>query len=152
MLVAGICLLLLNTAVAAEKKDMGGWEPDGRYNRYYNAAEMDSFKGTVVDIKEVVPLPGMSPGLALLVRESDEETVMVHLCPLWYEGPKGLRIRKGDRVKVSGVWAEINDKEVFIGSKVKKGNYAFKVRLTRDGTPFWAMPPDQLAREKAATE
>lgn len=152
LLAIGFCLLAWNAAAAAEKKDMGGWEPGGTYDRYYNPAEMDSFKGTVIGIEEVVPLPGMAPGLALLVQESGEEKVVVHLCPLWFESANGLRIKKGDRVKVSGVWAEIDDKDVFMGSKVKKGGYTFKVRLTKDGTPFWAMPADQLARERAAAE
>jgi len=152
ILIVGISFVFLNPVVAADKRDMGGWESGSRYNKYYNAAEMDSFKGTILEIKEIVPLPGMSPGLALSVRDSDGETILVHLCPIWYENGKGLRLRKGDRVKVSGVWAEISDKEIFMGSKIKKNSYAFKVRLTKDGTPFWTMPPDQLAREKAATE
>jgi hypothetical protein len=34
-----------------------------------------------------------------------------------------------------------------MASKVKKGDYfAFKVRLTQNGTPFWVMTPEDLAR------
>jgi len=36
-----------------------------------------------------------------------------------------------------------------MASKVKRGNdFEFKVRLTKDGTPFWTMTPEQLARER----
>jgi hypothetical protein len=36
---------------------------------------------------------------------------------------------------------------------VKKGeSQQFKVRLTKDGTPFWTMTPEQLARERAAKD
>ena len=138
------------TSVAGEKEDMGGWEKDSPYNKFYNAAERDNFKATVVDIKEVVPMPGMSPGWALVVRESKSEDILVHLCPTWFVDRKGIGLKKGDRVKVRGVWAEINGKDVFLASKVKKGNFfSFKVRLTKDGTPFWTMSPAKLAKERS---
>jgi hypothetical protein len=38
-----------------------------------------------------------------------------------------------------------------MASKVKKGDsYEFKVRLTKDGTPFWTMSPEELARLRQA--
>lgn len=148
ILIVGLCLLGLGSGFAGENRAMSGWELNSPYNKLYKASEMDSFKGTVVDIKEVVPMPGMSPGLALEVSESKGETITVHLCPASFENKKSIRFKKGDRVKVSGVWAEINKKDVFMGSKVTKDDYSLKVRLTKDGTPFWTMTPSQLAKEK----
>ncbi len=146
----GLGLLCSGSSLAGDKQDMGGWEKGSPYNKHYNAAEMDSFKGTVVGIKEVVPMPGMSPGIAILVRESKNETTLVHLGPTWFVDRKSIGIKKGDRVKVKGVWAEINGKDVFMGSKVKRGNiFSFKVRLTKDSTPFWTMTSTQLAQERA---
>lgn len=148
ILIVGLYLLGLESGIAGENRAMSGWELNSPYNKLYKASEMDSFKGTIVDIKEVVPLPGMSPGLALEVSESKGETITVHLCPASFENKKSIRIKKGDRVKVSGVWAEINKKDVFMGSKVTKDDYSLKVRLTKDGTPFWTMTPSQLAKER----
>jgi hypothetical protein len=148
ILIVGLCLLGLISGFAAENRAMAGWESNSPYNKLYKASEMDSFKGTIVDIKEVVPMPGMSPGLALEVSESKGETITVHLCPASFENKKSIRLKKGDKVKVSGVWAEINKKDVFMGSKVTKDDYALKVRLTKDGTPFWTMTPSQLAKER----
>lgn len=140
----------LKLGYAGEKRDMGGWEKDSPYNKLYNAAEMDSFKGTVTKIKEIVPLPGMSPGVGIVVRESKTESILVHLCPSWFADRKDIGIKKGDRVKVKGVWAEIEGKDIFMASKIKRGKlFSFKVRLTKDGTPFWTMSPEQLAKEKA---
>ena len=144
-------LMALNIVFAAEVRDMGGWEKNGKYNRYYDLSDSDSFKGKVIRIKEVVPLPGMSPGVALEVRESKSEVVLVHLCPVWFANIRSIGIKKGDRVKVNGVWAEINGKEVFMASKVKKEGFEFKVRLTKDGTPFWTMTPEELRRERSST-
>jgi hypothetical protein len=146
-----IVLLLMGNGFAAEKKDMGGWELNSPYNRLYNPAEMDRIKGTVEKITTVVPMPGMSPGVAIVLRESKKETTLVHLCPTWYIDHKSTGLKKGDQVKIRGVWAEVSDKYVFIASKIKKGDYfQLKVRLTKDGKPFWTMSPEEEAKEKAS--
>ena len=152
-----VCLLCLaammssGMTIAGETKDMGGWGLDGAYNRFYDAAELDSFKAKVVKIIEAAPMPGMSPGVILEVRESnvDSETTEIHVCPTWYRDVAGIGLKRGDRVKIRGVWAEINGKDVFMASKIKKGDYyVLKVRLTKDGTPFWAMSAEQVAKEQ----
>ncbi|MBC7356913.1 MAG: hypothetical protein H5U10_00065 [Desulfacinum sp.] len=130
--------------------DMGGWEKGGAYDRLYDPQERDKFKGTVEAVREVVPLPGMSPGVALVVRDRDGEEILVHLGPRWFIDPATMGIRVGDKVKVTGAWAEMGDEDVFIAAKVKKGeHFEFKVRLTKDGTPFWTLSPEELAKERA---
>lgn len=149
-LILAICISHPVPVDAEEKLDMGGWGKDSPYNQCYRADEMDSFKGTVVGFKEVTPLPGMSPGVALLVRErGGKDVITVHLGPQWFI--KEVGVKKGDTVKINGVWAEIQGKDIFIASKVKKGDYfEYKVRLTKDGTPFWTMSPEELAKERAS--
>jgi hypothetical protein len=89
----------------------------------------------------------MSPGVALEVREGSE-TIMVHLCPVGYAKPSEIGIKPGDKVSIRGCWAEVGGKDVFMAAKVKKGEtFEFKVRLSKDGTPFWTMTPEQLAKE-----
>jgi len=143
--------LLMPLPVGADPPaDMGGWELGSPYNQNYRPAEREQFKATVVDIKIVVPLKGMSPGIAVLVRESKEDDpIEVQLCPLWFAKIKDIGLKNGDRVKVYGSWAYIDGKDIFIGAKIKKGDhFEFKVRLTSDGTPFWTMSEDQLAKER----
>ena len=138
-------------AFAGETKDMGGWELDSPYNQYYNPSEMDRLKGFVKKLTTVVPLKGMTPGVAILLEESKGETTLVHICPEWYLGPKETGLKKGDKLKIRGAWAEINDEFVFMASKIKKGDYfELKVRLTKDGKPFWTMGPEELAKETAS--
>jgi hypothetical protein len=133
-------------ASAADEKK--GWGVNDPYNMLYNAKELEKFKATVVKVMEVVPMPGMSPATAMEVREGNE-TILVHLCPVWFSKPSDIGIKPGDSVTLRGSWAEINGKDVFIASKVKKGDFhEFKCRLTKDGTPFWTMTPEQLARER----
>lgn len=152
MVVMGLGLSIPGSVQGEDKRDMGGWEIDGPYNKLYDPAEFESFKGVVVKIKEMAPMPGMSPGVVLWVRERREEDVYrVDLCPVWFKKLRATGIRKGEKVHVKGVFVEINGEDVFMASKIKKGaDWEFKVRLTKDGTPFWTMSPEQLAKERRA--
>jgi hypothetical protein len=135
-------------ALAEEKKDMQGWEIDSPYNRLYDVREYEKIRAWVVRVKEVVPMPGMSPATALDVREGSD-VFEVHLCPTWYRKPSEIHLKKNARIKLKGAWAEINGKDIFMASKIKKDPdiEIIKVRLTKDGTPFWTMSPQQLAAE-----
>ena len=149
-----IALALLFFAVglghvqAEEKRDMKGWGIDDPYNKLYDVREFEKVRAWVVRVKEVIPMPGMSPATALEVREG-AYVHEVHLCPTWYRKPSEIRLKKNERIKLKGVWAEIDGKDVFMASKIKKdpNTEIIKVRLTKDGTPFWTMTPEQLAME-----
>jgi hypothetical protein len=151
-LILVLCVLGSGIVYGGEKTGIEGWEIDSAYNKHYNLDEWDYFKAYVVGIQKITPLPGMSPGVALLVKDRDsDEVVTVHLGPISFVNPNSLSFRKGEKVKVKGVWAEIGGQEVFMASKIKKGDYyEFKVRLTKDGKPFWTMSPEELARERKA--
>jgi hypothetical protein len=138
----------LNSAGAADAKDLVGWGLNDPYHRLYKAKESERFKATVIKVLEVVPISGMSPGVALEVRDGSE-TILVHLCPVGYAKPSEIGIKPGDKVTIRGCWAEVGGKDVFMAAKVKKGDtFEFKVRLSKDGTPFWTMTPEQLAKEQ----
>ena len=148
--VMGMCAWNLAVGYAEDSSGMKGWEKGSVYNKLYDLDEWDSFKGFVVGFKKIIPLPGMSPGVALLVRDRDSsEVVNVHLGPRSFVNPNTVGVTKGEKVKVKGVWAEIDGKEIFMASKVKKGNHLeYKVRLTKDGTPYWTMSPQELDKEQ----
>lgn len=143
--------LLASQAFGAGPTGTTGWEADSEYNSYYNAKELDRIKGVITKFVEITPLPGMAPGTALYLDEGDGEKILVHLCPTAYAEPDKTGLRKGVETKIRGSWAYIDDQDVFLASKIKQGeHFSFKVRLTSDGTPFWTMPPEQLAKELAA--
>ena len=150
-LVAISVTLGFSSIQAQDKRDMQGWEKDSPYNKLYDVREYEKIRAWVVRLKEVVPMPGMSPATAMDVREGPE-VFEVQICPTWYRKPGEIRLKKGDRVKLKGVWAEVNGKEIFMASKIKQDpdTTIIKVRLTKDGTPFWTMPPGQLAAELEA--
>ena len=153
-LISMTALILLSFAIgishapAGEKRDMQGWGIDDPYNKLYDVREFEKIKGYVVRVKEVVPMPVMSPATALDVREGAYE-FEVHLCPTWYRNPSEIQLKKNAQIKLKGVWAEVNGKDIFMASKIKKDPdiEIIKVRLTKDGTPFWTMTSEQLAME-----
>lgn len=145
-------VLLLPAAVYAAE-DITGWEIDSDYNKLYNPKERDSIKGDIIKFITVKPMEGMVPGTAFILDEGGGDEVVVHVCPESYASSRETGLRRGDWVKVKGVWADIGDESVFIAAKIRKdNNYAFKVRLTSDGQPFWTMSADKLAMEKASVE
>ena len=147
-----ILMACLGVAFAAEPAEKKGWGIDDPYNKLFNPKDFEKIKAKVVRVMEVVPMAGMSPATALEVSEGSG-TFVVHLCPVWFAKPTDVGVRPGDRITLKGSWAEINGKDVFLASKVKKGeSQEFKVRLTKDGTPFWTMTPEQLAKERAAKD
>lgn len=156
--ITGIFLLMVwtflwvgfNAVWADEQTGLTGWEKGSEYNRYYDAVEFDDFKGVVEEIKEIVPLPGMAPGVGLVVRDQDGDKVEVQLGPKSFVKVESIGLRKGDKVKVKGVWVEMGGKDVFLASKVKKSEDAeLKVRRTKDGAPYWTMSAEEQAKEAA---
>ena len=80
--------------------------------------------------------------------DPDKEQIVVHLCPKGVTDLKKLRLRKGDRIKVRGVFAEVGDKEVFLAAKIKKEPVGeVKVRLTKNGKPVWHMTKEEIQQE-----
>lgn len=152
LIVLAVCVSVLcevGVVMSQDQPDLAGWGKDSEYNKYYQASEFDEFKGTVDEIMEVKPLPGMAPGVGLKVKDQDGDMVTVQVGPKSFVKVDSIGLKKGDRVKVKGSWAQIGGKEIFMASKVKKGeNVELKVRRTKDGMPFWLMSPEELAKEK----
>ncbi len=140
--------MVVSHLYAGSENDKQGWGNDDEYNQLYSPRELDKLKGRVEKFKTLKPLPGMSKATVLILNEGGDK-IIVHLCPVWFAKAKDTGIKRGDKVKIKGSWAEINGEDIFMASKVKKGeHYEFKVRLTKDGTPFWNMTPEELAYER----
>jgi hypothetical protein len=144
-----ICVFGFVIGYTQNKGGIEGWERDSIYNAYYDLALKEKLKGVVTDIRTVNPLPGMAPGVGLLVESPKYGAVSVHLGPRSFVDLNSIWNLKGAKVKVRGVWAEINNENVFLAYKVKSERYVLKLRRTRDGLPHWTMSPEELAKERA---
>lgn len=137
------------TNISFAEENYTGWGIDSEYNQLFNNKERDRLKGVVVKFVSITPFEGMAKGTALLLDEGDGERILVHICPEAFASARETGIRKGAQVKIKGAWAVIDDEDIFMAAKIKQGeNYSFKVRLTSDGTPFWTLSPEQLAKER----
>ncbi len=147
MFVLTSVIISLNGVRAGEQQNMRGWGVDDLYHKNYQVAKFEKFKAKVLRIKEVIPMPGMAPGVAMDVKD-DGQIIEVQICPTWFAKPDEIGIKKGDRVNIRGVRANINNKEVFIASKIKKEDYfELKVRFTKDGIPFWTLTPEEVFKK-----
>jgi hypothetical protein len=146
-LVLAISVFGLIIAYSDGEGGFEGWEKYSAYNNLYDLAQKDRIKGVVVDVRKLTPLPGMAPGIGLLVQSPKDGAVTVHLGPRSFVNLNKVWKMKGAEVKVRGVWAEIDDERVFIAYKVKSSKGVLKLRKTSDGTPHWTMTPEELAKE-----
>ena len=97
----------IESAYAAEKDDSTGWEKESVYNRLYRVDQYQKLKGTFIEIIELTPMPGMSPGMGLIMISRKKETVTVHLGPKWFVHLLMRGFKPGDSIKVKGAWAQI---------------------------------------------
>jgi len=140
------CFLIQPSSATELSSGIEGWEKGAPYHKLYNPKNYESFKGTLKDIIDVVPLPGMAPGTALVVQTRKGKEIVVHLGPKSFVDVSVIGLKPGDPVKIMGVLARTGNKQFFIASKVKKGEFVqVKLRRTKDGVPFWTMTMDELA-------
>ena len=133
------------SAYAAEKGHLTGWEKEGNYNQLYRVDRYQKLKGTLVEIIELTPMPGMSPGIGLIMISRKNEKVTVHLGPKWFVQLLMRGFKPGDSIKVKGAWAQIKGERFFIASKVRNAEFfEVKFRKTKDGTPYWTMTPEEI--------
>lgn len=156
MLAALVVVFLVCPTVSAlagppAAAEVAGWEPGGEYNAQFDIKEIDTLKGRVTKIFDIVPLPGMATGLALQVEDKkDKGLEIVHLGPKRFVDLGSIGLRVGDEVKVVGAWTEVDGQDLMLAIKVKKGEHTqLKVRRTKDGFPYWAMSAEERTREQA---
>jgi hypothetical protein len=148
---AAMLFFLVGMAAHAADPGIAGWEKGGVYDKLFDVSESDSFKGKVLEIQEIVPMPGMAPGIGLVIEDKkDKRKETVHLGPKSAVDLSGIGLKEGDMVKVVGAWAEVDGKDVILAIKIKKAeDVELKVRRTKDGFPFWSMSPEELAKERS---
>ncbi|WP_419778411.1 hypothetical protein [Maridesulfovibrio sp.] len=149
-----LCLMVFSISIAfAGDMNVKGWEKGGEYDSLYDNTDRDVFKGTLLKIKDITPMDGMTEGIAVLVKDKEDgEEVLVHLGPKDFVEPRIKDLRPGARVKVYGVLVELDGEYEYMAAKLKAGEERkYKFRLTKDGTPFWSLSPEELKKEESGS-
>jgi len=113
-----------------------GWGIGGSYCGMYNSGSIETFTGEVVSVDQFTPMKGMSNGVRLVVKTGNE-TIYVHLGPMWFIEKQDLKIEPKDKITVKGSSITFEGKKTIMATEIKKGNEVLKLWDER-GYPLWS--------------
>ena len=115
----------------------GGWGVDTPYGRLYDPAKEQIISGQVVSIETSAPIPGMAPGMQLLVQTDDGKSTRVQVGPAWYMERQDLNVKENTHVQVTGARAEIEGQPVLMAREVQFDGQVIMLRDAQ-GMPMWS--------------
>jgi hypothetical protein len=126
MMAIAACVLCLNMA------GPGLAQEASKASEYDTTAEV-TIRGTVEDVHESKVVSD-HPGLHLMVKTEEGETIEVHACPVRFLEDIEFSIGKGDRVTVLGSRAK--GEAVLVAREITRGTTRITLRDAK-GTPVW---------------
>ena len=115
----------------------GGWGVDTPYGRLYDPAKEQIISGQVVSIETSAPMPGMAPGMQMLVQTDDGKNTRVQVGPTWYLERQDLDVKENTRVQITGARAEIEGQPVLMAREVQFDGQVITLRDAQ-GMPMWS--------------
>jgi hypothetical protein len=115
----------------------GGWGADTPYGRLYDPAKEQTISGQVLSLETSAPMPGMAPGMQMLVQTDDGKSTRVQVGPVWYLERQDLDIKENTRVQVTGARAEIDGQPVLMAREVQFDGQVLTLRDAQ-GMPTWS--------------
>jgi sporulation protein YlmC with PRC-barrel domain len=115
----------------------GGWGVETPYGQLYNPTTEQTINGQVVRVETGAPLPGMAPGMQILVKTDDAGDTRVHVGPEWYLGHQDVTLQENTHVQVTGALAEIEGQQVLLAREVQFDGHVLMLRDTQ-GMPMWS--------------
>jgi sporulation protein YlmC with PRC-barrel domain len=123
--------------VPAGESRGGGWGVDTPYGRLYDPAKEQTISGQVVSIETSAPMPGMAPGMQMLVQTDDGKSTRVQVGPAWYLERQDLDMKENTHVQVTGARAEIEGQPVLMAREVQFDGQLVTLRDAQ-GMPMWS--------------
>ncbi|MDT8336003.1 MAG: hypothetical protein RQ753_09920 [Desulfurivibrionaceae bacterium] len=141
-IIAATCVLLLSVAAESAGRMMGGmggggWGMGGAYGRMYDSAAVETISGEVVEVGQVIPVMGMSPGVHLTIRGVAGDMISVHLGPAWFIENQDVIIAPGDMIEVKGSRVMFDGQPALIAREVSRGDDILRLR-DGNGYPVWS--------------
>jgi len=121
----------------ARAGDKSGWDAQSEYNRKFNNASVQTYKGAITDISSDEPMDGMSDAAVLTLRGDQGQEMAVHLGPNWFIENQDHQFKENDQVEITGCQVDLNGKKVIMASEVKRGGDVLRLR-DKNGRPLWA--------------
>jgi hypothetical protein len=123
--------------VPAGESRGGGWGMDTPYGRLYDPANEQTISGQVGSLETSAPMPGMAPGMQMLVQTDEGKSTRVQIGPVWYLEHQDLDVKENTRVQVTGARAEIDGQPVLIAREVRFDGQIITLRDAQ-GMPMWS--------------
>jgi sporulation protein YlmC with PRC-barrel domain len=115
----------------------GGWGVDTPYGRLYDPEKEETISGQVVSIETSAPMPGMAPGMQMLVQTEDGQSTREQVGPAWYLERQDLDMQKNTHVQVTGARADIDGQPVLMAREVQFDGQVITLRDAQ-GMPMWS--------------
>jgi hypothetical protein len=112
-----------------------GWDYRSLYQKMYDRENIVTLAGTVDAVEEVTPRKEMSPGIQVKVK-TKEETLVVHLGPVWFIKEQDMKITEGDPVEIRGSSVLFDGNPVVMAAEVRRGEEKLILR-DKNGFPLW---------------
>jgi sporulation protein YlmC with PRC-barrel domain len=124
-------------SVPAGESRGGGWGVDTPYGRLYDPAKEQTISGQVVSIETSAPMPGMAPGMQMLLQTDDGKSTRVQVGPAWYLERQDLDVKENTKVQVTGARAEVEGQSVLMAREVQFDGQLVTLRDAQ-GMPMWS--------------
>ena len=82
-------------------------------------------------------MPGMSPGVQMLVQTDDGKSTRVQVGPVWYLERQDLDMKENMHVQVTGARAEMDGQPVLMAREVQLDGQVLTLRDAQ-GMPMWS--------------
>lgn len=111
-----------------------GWGPGSEYNSKFDPGTVETLSGKLVKMDLFLPR-GMGMGVQILLK-TGEETIPVHLGPVWFIKKQKREAAPGDKIEITGSRVDSEGKPVIMASEIRKGDKSLKLRDEK-GVPVW---------------
>jgi sporulation protein YlmC with PRC-barrel domain len=115
----------------------GGWGAETPYAQLYDPTREQTISGQVTSLETAPPLPGMAPGMQMLIQAEDGKAIRVHTGPAWYLERQDGMLQENTRVQVTGVLTEVEGQPVLLAREVRFNGQVLTLRDAQ-GLPMWS--------------
>ena len=114
---------------------LGGWSADGPYATAMNGAKTRDISG-VVARSQVMKLHGTLSNSQMVVLDSDDGAVTIHLGPAWYMKQQGISLKAGQAVHVTVAEIKLDGKKILAATSLKSGDKTYAL-VDANHRPVW---------------
>jgi hypothetical protein len=105
--------------------------------KLYNPQAVVTLAGKVTAVNRRAPRKAGRPERVIMVLQTDQGAVKVHLGPANYFDQQALKLAPGDQVEVKGIKVNRPKAATFIAGQVRKGGQVMQLRDEATGRPLW---------------